>query len=67
VRGEALGGSSLPETCEKPTPPRSNSLPSSRMQVVPPPPSARCQVVRHEAVPSRDSSAATMRACSAVK
>ena len=38
------GGSLLPDTCEKLTPPRSNSLPSSMTQVMPPPPSARSQV-----------------------
>jgi hypothetical protein len=37
------------------------------MQVVPPPPSARCQVSAAKALPSSDSSAETMRACSAVK
>ena len=44
----AEGGNLAPWTREF-TPPRSNTCPSSRMQLVPPPPSARCQVA-HEAL-----------------
>ena len=59
----AAGGSLLPSTCEKPTPARSNTLPPSSMQLLPPPPSGRCQLSCKKVLPSTSSSASIMRFC----
>ena len=45
----ADGGSRLPVTCEKLTPPRSKSAPSSMTRESPPPPSGRVQESRRNA------------------
>jgi hypothetical protein len=63
----ADGGRVRPCTRERLTPPRSKTCPSSTMQVVPPPPSARCQESRVKPLRSTTSSAETMRSCSAEK
>jgi len=59
----ADGGRLAPRTCEKFTPPRSNTLPSSIRREIPPPPSARSQLSRKKGLPSTSSSACTIRAC----
>jgi hypothetical protein len=64
----AEGGRVLPITCEKPTPPRSSTLPSSMMRVMPPPPSGASagfsQASRRNGWPSMVSKVLTMRCCS---
>ena len=47
----ADGGSLAPVTCEKLTPPRSNTLPSSITRAMPPPPSGRVHSSRAEGLP----------------
>jgi hypothetical protein len=63
----AEAGSDLPVTCEKLTPPRSKTLPSSIKREVQPPPSGRTQESVRKGWPSKASSSPTMRDCRPVK
>ena len=64
ARRVADGGSCVPDTSEKPTPACSNTAPSRRMRVRPPPPSSRVHASSTKrARPSACSSATQMRSC----
>ena len=61
----ADAGIVVPSTCEKPMPACSNTLPSRRIRVRPPPPSARVHASSTKrAPPSIASTSAQMRSCS---
>src|SRR3954470_9767766 len=61
----AEGGSCIPATCERFTPPRSNRLPPSMMRLTPPPPSGRFQESLTKDFPSRASRDETSAPCRA--
>src|SRR5882762_1552338 len=64
---DAEGGSCLPVTCEKPTPPRSSNAEPSMMRVSPPPPSVASAGFSHASYlkgwPASVSNRSTMRSC----
>jgi hypothetical protein len=64
---DADGGMAAPKTCEIEQPARSNTLPSLKMRLSPPPPSGRRHASRLNFTVSTASTAAVIRSCNASK